>query len=62
MKLYDIEGLATLLKCGKKKAEGLMKTKGFPSKKVGRTYMVEETALMEWFNNPTNVKVDYSHV
>lgn len=63
MNLLTDVNLAELFKCSMKKAKSMLRTKGFPSIKVGSRYYVEEDALKQWLSTDlSNFKVDYSHV
>lgn len=37
-----------------------MRTKGFPSIKIGREYRVEEDSFTEWVGKTKEIKLDYS--
>lgn len=60
MNILTTEDLQSLLKLSDKQARALMRTKGFPSCKIGREYRVTETALQQWLDSTKSVKLDYS--
>ena len=43
--------LAQVLGCGDTKARELMKSKGFPSFRIGNRWLVSITRFEEWLNN-----------
>lgn len=49
--LMDTKGLMAYLHIGKDRAYALMRTKGFPSTKLGKTYIVTEEKLVSWLEN-----------
>lgn len=60
MNILTLEDLKNTLKLSDKQARALMRTKGFPSIKIGREYRVEEQALIEWMKTTKSIKLDYS--
>jgi excisionase family DNA binding protein len=60
MKILTEAELAETLKLGKRQAKALMRSDSFPSFKIGRSYRVEETALMDWLKTNPKQKLDYS--
>ena len=60
MNILTSEDLQNILKIGERQAKALMRTKGFPSRKIGREYRVTESALQQWLDNTKSVKLDYS--
>ena len=48
MKLLNVKELQSTLRIGRDKSYSLMRSKGFPSIKIGGRYFVEEAALGEW--------------
>lgn len=59
MNILTVEELKDVLKISEKQAKALMRTKEFPSIKIGREYRVEE-ALIEWMKTTKSIKLDYS--
>lgn len=59
MRFYTAEDLQQILQIGHKQAEALMRTEGFPSIRIGRSYRVEEEVFMEWLSQTKSVKLDY---
>lgn len=45
MRFYTAEDLQQIMQIGHKQAEALMRTDGFPSIRIGRSYRVEEEAF-----------------
>ncbi len=45
---YNVKELGSILKIGRDKAYALMRAKGFPSIKIGKTYIVEKSELDKW--------------
>ena len=45
---YNVDDLKRIFKCGRDKAYSIMSVGGFPSIKIGQTYLVEKTALENW--------------
>ena len=62
MRFYTETDLEELMKLTELQAKALMRDKTFPSKKIGQTYLVEESALAKWFEDTGNVKLDYSGI
>lgn len=60
MNILTVEELKAVLKITEKKAKALMRTKGFPSIRIGREYRVEEEALMEWMRSTKTINLNYS--
>ena len=60
MNVLTVEDLKDVLKISEKQATALMRTKVFPSIKIGREYRVEESALIEWMKTTKSIKLDYS--
>lgn len=60
MKIYTAKDLEKVLQIGNKQAEALMRTEGFPSIRIGRSYRVEEDALLDWVKHMKAVKLNYS--
>lgn len=50
-KTMNTEDLQDILKLGERQAKALMRTKGFPSCKIGREYRVTESALQQYIVN-----------
>lgn len=48
MNLLTVQETQSLLKMGRDKTYALMRSKGFPSIKIGGRFFVEEEALAEW--------------
>lgn len=48
MNLLKVKDIQKILRIGRDRAYALMRSKSFPSIKIGRTYCVEEEALKEW--------------
>lgn len=46
--IYYVDDLKRILKCGRDKAYALMRSKGFPSMRWGRTYIVTKDNLESW--------------
>ena len=62
MKIYREADLKDLFQIQDKKARALMRADGFPSKKIGNTYVVEEEDLKKWLDSIEEVKLDYRGV
>lgn len=62
MKILTTEELQEVLKISERRAKALMRTKEFPSIRIGRDYRVDEEALMEWLKTTKNIKLDYSKI
>lgn len=60
MNILTTENLQDILQLSDKQAKALMRTKGFPSFKIGREYRVTESALQQWLDSTKSVKLDYS--
>lgn len=60
MNILTAEDLQKILKIGERQAKALMRTKGFPSCKIGREYRVTESALQQWLDSTKSIKLDYS--
>lgn len=60
MNILTSEDLQNILKIGERQAKALMRTKGFPSCKIGREYRVTESALQQWLDNTKSIKLDYT--
>ncbi|MBQ9927329.1 MAG: helix-turn-helix domain-containing protein [Lachnospiraceae bacterium] len=48
MKLLTVRETQAVLRIGRDKTYALMKSKAFPSIKIGGRYFVDEDALQEW--------------
>lgn len=46
--LLNVKELQSRLRIGRDKSYALMRSKGFPSIKIGSRYYVEEDALLAW--------------
>ena len=46
--IYYVDDLKRIHKCGRDKAYDLMRSKGFPSMRWGRTYIVTKDNLESW--------------
>ena len=46
--VYNTADLSKVLQIGKDKAYALMQAKGFPSTRLGKTYIVSRTNLESW--------------
>lgn len=57
---YDVKGLQDILHLTDLQAAALMRTDGFPSNRIGRTYVVTEDALQDWLKSTKDVKLDYT--
>lgn len=62
MRFYKEEELQEVLQVGKRQAKALMRTSGFPSIRIGRSYRVEEGAFLDWIKQTKHVRLDYSRV
>lgn len=62
MKILSEADVKEILGIQDKKARGLMRSEGFPSKRIGGTYYVEEQDFYNWFNNIKDFKIDYKGV
>ena len=62
MRFYTEEELQEVLQVGKRQAKALMRTSGFPSIRIGRSYRVEEGAFLDWMKQTKHVRLDYSRV
>ena len=51
MAMFDTKDLAAMLKIGRDRAYDLMRSEGFPSIKIGKTYRVDEEALLQWIRD-----------
>lgn len=60
MRFYTEEELQDVLQVGKRQAKALMRTSGFPSIRIGRSYRVEEEAFLDWMKQTRHVRLDYS--
>lgn len=58
MNILTIEDLKNTLKLSDKQANALMKSEDFPSVKIGKSYRVEESVLMEWLKEKKSIKLD----
>ena len=61
MKFLTTEDIQEILQLNSRQARALMRTKGFPSIKIGREYRVEEDSFTSWIENTKEVKLDYSN-
>lgn len=59
MNVLTVEELSDLLKITEKQAKALMKSEDFPSVKIGKSYRVEESVLMEWLKEKKSIKLDW---
>lgn len=50
-KVLTTKQLCSVLQIGRDKAYALVKSKGFPSVRIGNRYIVPEKALNEWLEN-----------
>lgn len=48
VKLLDVKDLMQLMKIGRDKAYDLMRSDGFPSFRIGKSYRVSEEAYNRW--------------
>lgn len=55
--IYNVENLSKILNIGKNKTYELMKSKSFPSYRIGKQYFVTEDNLNKWLNSVTNKEV-----
>lgn len=60
MNILTVEELKDALKISEQQAKALIRTKEFPSIKIGREYRVEEQELIEWMKTTKSIKLDYS--
>lgn len=60
MRFYTEEELQEVLQVSKRQAKALMRTSGFPSIRIGRSYRVEEEAFLDWMKQTRHVRLDYS--
>lgn len=58
MKFYTDEDLQEIFQIGWKQAKALMRAEGFPSIRIGRSYRVEEQALLDWMEQTKSVKLN----
>jgi excisionase family DNA binding protein len=62
MTVYTEEDLRELLQIGARQARALVRTDGFPAFKIGRSYRVEESALLDWIHTNPEIKLDYTKI
>lgn len=62
MRFYTEEELQDVLQISRRQSKALMRTDGFPSIRIGRSYRVEESAVMDWMKQTKRVRLDYSKV
>lgn len=62
MVTYTSKDLQEILHLGKRQADALLRTKTFPSIKIGRNWIVEEEAFKTWLSNTKEIKLDYSNL
>ena len=60
MRFLTIKDIQDILQLHERQARALMRTKDFPSIKIGREYRVEESSLKNWLENTKEIKLDYS--
>jgi excisionase family DNA binding protein len=60
IRLLTEKDLKDMLKITDRQAAALIRTKGFPFCKIGRTYRVKEDALNRWIDSNPSIKLDYS--
>lgn len=60
MRFYTEEELQEVLQVSRRQAKALMRTAGFPSVRIGRSYRVEEEAFLDWMKQTRHVRLDYS--
>ena len=60
MKFLTHKDIQEILQLNNRQARALMRTKGFPSIKIGREYRVEEDSFTEWVGKTKEIKLDYS--
>lgn len=53
--IMTVEDLASFLRISRVKSYELVKQKGFPSIKIGRTIRISRTALLQWLANESNL-------
>ena len=51
MKLLDVKETQNILSTGRDKTYSLMRSRSFPSIKIGGRYYVDDEALQEWIRN-----------
>ena len=51
MKLLDVKETQNILRTGRDKTYSLMRSRSFPSIKIGGRYYVDDEALQEWIRN-----------
>ena len=49
--IYQVPDLTQIMHIGRDKAYALMRSKAFPSTKIGSTYIVTKDKLEEWLNS-----------
>jgi len=49
--IYQVPELSQIMHIGRDKAYALMRSKAFPSTKIGSTYIVTKDKLEEWLNS-----------
>lgn len=63
MKILRETDIQELLHIQDKKVRALMRTEGFPSKKIGNSYFVEEQDFIDWWNkSDREFKLNYKGV
>lgn len=60
MRFFTDEELKDILQISLKQAKALMRTDGFPSIRIGRSYRVKEEDFLTWLSQTKSVKLDYS--
>ena len=55
--MYTVKDVQQLFRCGRDKAYAIMQTGGFPSIRVGSTYLVEKKALEKWVDKQQGRRV-----
>lgn len=62
MRTYTSKELETILHLTEKQAAALLRTEGFPSTKIGRTWLVTESALERWLEETDEITLDYKKI
>ncbi len=50
-RMYQTEDVRKIMKIGRDKAYALLKSKDFPSIKIGRNYYILEDDFLQWIND-----------
>ena len=62
MNMLEIKDIMDILHLSEKSTRALFQHPDFPSIKIGRKYLIEESVFKTWLANANTVKLDYSGV